>query len=80
VLDVPLPETISTPRWLEYLNQNTLANTIAEIGEDHVFFSVDYPYESNEDACDWYGGIQMNQNTMRAVALENAKKSLRNTR
>ncbi|GME25183.1 hypothetical protein GTA08_BOTSDO03419 [Neofusicoccum parvum] len=32
---------------------STVRDTIEEMGEDRVLWSVDYPYESNEDAADW---------------------------
>lgn len=55
-------------------NQSTMKNTIEELGESHVLFSVDYPYESNEDAADWFDGMQMNENTREALAYGNAKR------
>jgi len=57
--------------------ESTLRNTIEEMGEGKVMFSVDYPYESNEDAADWFDGLQMNENSRRAIASENAKRLLK---
>ncbi|VUC22712.1 unnamed protein product [Clonostachys rosea] len=54
--------------------ESTMRNTIDEMGEARVLFSVDYPYESNEDAADWFDGLQINENTRRAVAYENASR------
>ncbi|EUC48288.1 hypothetical protein COCMIDRAFT_34165 [Bipolaris oryzae ATCC 44560] len=54
--------------------ESTMRNTIDEMGESCVLFSVDYPYESNEDATDWFDGIQMNENTREAIGWENAKR------
>lgn len=45
-----------------------------ELGEDHVMFSVDYPYESQEDAADWYDSLELNQNTRQKMGYENAKR------
>ncbi|KAL1851904.1 hypothetical protein Plec18167_007595 [Paecilomyces lecythidis] len=56
--------------------ESTMKNTIDEMGEGRMLFSVDYPYESNEDAADWFDGLQINENTRRAVAWENAKRLL----
>jgi len=55
----------------------TLKNTIEEMGEGRVLFSVDYPYESNEDAADWFDGLAFNENTRAAVGWENARALLR---
>ncbi|KAK9327537.1 hypothetical protein V1520DRAFT_299219, partial [Lipomyces starkeyi] len=54
--------------------ESTMRNTIDEMGESRVLFSVDYPYESNEDAADWFDGMQMNENTRKAIGWENAKR------
>jgi predicted TIM-barrel fold metal-dependent hydrolase len=54
--------------------ESTLRNTIDEMGEARTLFSVDYPYESNEDAADWFDGLQINENTRQAVAWGNAKR------
>ncbi|KAJ9622085.1 hypothetical protein H2203_006966 [Taxawa tesnikishii (nom. ined.)] len=57
--------------------ESTLRNTLEELGEGRVLFSVDYPYESNEEASDWFDGLQMNENTRRQIASENAKRWLK---
>lgn len=54
--------------------ESTMRNTIDELGESRTLFSVDYPYESNEDAADWFDGMQMNENTRRAIGYENAQR------
>jgi predicted TIM-barrel fold metal-dependent hydrolase len=56
--------------------ESTLKNTIEEMGEGRVLFSVDYPYESNEDAADWFDALQMNENTREVVARGNAMRLL----
>lgn len=55
---------------------STLRNTVEEMGESKTIFSVDYPYESNEDAAEWFDGMALNENTRRAVGWENAKRLL----
>lgn len=54
--------------------ESTLKCTIEELGESRVMFSVDYPFESNEEASDWFDGLAMNDNTKRALASGNAKR------
>ncbi|KAK0113446.1 hypothetical protein ONS95_013704 [Cadophora gregata] len=54
--------------------ESTMRNTIDEMGESRVLFSVDYPYESNEDAADWFDGMQLNENTRSAIGWENARR------
>jgi predicted TIM-barrel fold metal-dependent hydrolase len=56
--------------------ESTLKNTIEEMGESRTLFSVDYPYESNEDTADWFDGMQINENTREALASGNAKRLL----
>lgn len=56
---------------------STLRNTVEEMGEGRVMFSVDYPYESNEDAADWFDGMAMNENSRAAIGWENAKRLLK---
>jgi predicted TIM-barrel fold metal-dependent hydrolase len=53
---------------------STLQAAIAEMGESRVLYSVDYPYESNEEQADWFDGLPLNENTRRQLASENAKK------
>ncbi|KIW23937.1 uncharacterized protein PV07_09684 [Cladophialophora immunda] len=54
--------------------ESTLRNTLEEMGEARTLFSVDYPYESNEDAADWFDGLQFNENTRNAIGYENARR------
>ncbi|KAL4742148.1 amidohydrolase 2 [Aspergillus similis] len=53
---------------------STMRTTIDELGESRVMFSVDYPYESNEDAADWFDGLELNENTRMAIASGNATR------
>jgi gamma-resorcylate decarboxylase len=53
--------------------ESTLQAAIAEMGESRVLYSVDYPYESNEEQADWFDGLPLNENTRRQLASENAK-------
>lgn len=38
-------------------NTNVLKYVISEIGVDRLMFSVDYPYETFELACNWFDGL-----------------------
>lgn len=55
---------------------STLRNTIEELGESRVMFSVDYPYESNEDAADWFDALELNENSRAAISNGNAIRLL----
>ncbi|KAH8805267.1 amidohydrolase 2 [Xylogone sp. PMI_703] len=73
---------------MEYLQQNfyatmagirresTVRNTIEEMGENKVLYSVDYPFDSNEVSADWFDSLHLNANTRRNIASENAKALL----
>lgn len=37
-----------------FFNDPALKNTLEVLGEDRVLFSADYPFESMQDAADWY--------------------------
>ena len=54
--------------------ESALKNMVEEMGETRVIFSVDYPYESNEDTADWFDGLEMNENTKEALAWSNTKR------
>ena len=56
---------------------STLHAGIAEMGESRVLFSVDYPYESNEEQADWFDSLPLATSTHRALASENAKRILK---
>lgn len=56
--------------------ESTMKNAIAEMGESRVMFSVDYPYESNEDASDWFDGLPLPRSSQEAIGCRNAKKFL----
>jgi predicted TIM-barrel fold metal-dependent hydrolase len=48
--------------------------TLAEMGEDRVLFTSDYPFVSNEDQADWFDGVEgMGVRTKRKIASGNAR-------
>lgn len=56
---------------------STVQNTIREMGEDRVMWSVDYPYESNEDAADWFDYVEgLGVKTKEKLGWENAERIL----
>ncbi|KAK9419317.1 putative Amidohydrolase-related domain-containing protein [Seiridium unicorne] len=54
---------------------STVRDTIDEMGEDRVMWSVDYPYESNEDAANWFDYVEgLGVRTKQKLAWENAER------
>lgn len=55
---------------------STVLDTILEIGEDRVLFSVDYPYESNEDTANWFDQVEGmgSTATKKKLGWENAER------
>lgn len=76
-------------RVTEYFNENFLVTTsghfdslalgyaIETIGADRVLFSVDYPYETMEDAAQWFDTAPLNHNDARKIGHENAARIFR---
>ncbi|KAK7416781.1 hypothetical protein QQX98_004974 [Neonectria punicea] len=52
----------------------TLEYCITEIGADRILFSIDYPFESFGDACDWYDGVKLGGDDVKKIGKDNAKK------
>ncbi|KAK2768872.1 hypothetical protein FQN54_000732 [Arachnomyces sp. PD_36] len=69
----------------EYFNENiwittsghfsttTLNFCMAEVSSDRILFSVDYPFEHFNDACDWFDQTEMNTRDRAKIGRENAK-------
>jgi gamma-resorcylate decarboxylase len=57
-------------------NFHTLAlnNTLAEVGADHVLFSIDYPYESMREAADWFDNASISEDDRGKIGRGNAEK------
>lgn len=54
---------------------STVTNTIEEMGEDRVMWSVDYPYESNEDAANWFDAVEgLGVTTKKKIGWANAER------
>ncbi|KOS21965.1 hypothetical protein ESCO_002307 [Escovopsis weberi] len=53
----------------------TLEYCIDQMGADRILFSIDYPFESFSDACDWYNGVTLrNPENVTKIGRDNAKK------
>ncbi|RDA88268.1 hypothetical protein CP532_0304 [Ophiocordyceps camponoti-leonardi (nom. inval.)] len=57
----------------------TLQFCMAEVGADRILFSIDYPFESFADACEWYDGLPINLIDKVKMGRENAQKLLKVT-
>lgn len=54
---------------------STTQCTLAEMGEERVLYSVDYPFQSNEDSADWFDGVEgLGVETKKKIARTNAKR------
>ncbi|KAF4434214.1 2,3-dihydroxybenzoate decarboxylase [Colletotrichum fructicola Nara gc5] len=47
---------------------------MTEVGADKILFSIDYPFESFADGCDWYDALPINVVDKRKIGRDNAKK------
>ena len=54
----------------------SLRCALEAMGEDHVLFSIDYPYESSKEAGDWLNGVDLSAATLAKVAKGNAMRLL----
>jgi predicted TIM-barrel fold metal-dependent hydrolase len=51
--------------------------TLMAMGVDNVLFSVDWPYESNRTAADWFAHLQISDQDKEKIAHLNAERVLR---
>jgi gamma-resorcylate decarboxylase len=56
-----------------FFSTPALYATIAGIGEDRVLFSVDYPFESMQQAAAWFDDATINENTREKIGRTNAE-------
>ena len=47
---------------------------MAEVGADRILFSIDYPFETFEDACVWFDEAELNLTDRLKIGRENAKR------
>jgi gamma-resorcylate decarboxylase len=50
----------------------TLVDAIAEVGEDRIMFSVDYPFEDTSEATEWFDRAEITEEQRRKIGRENA--------
>ena len=55
----------------------TLVDAIAEVGADHVLFSVDYPFEETADAAEWFDAVPIPERDRLSIGGENAIRLLK---
>ena len=68
----------------EYLRENvyittsgnfrtpTLLSTMLEVGSDRIMYSVDYPFETHEDASRWFDNCEISENDRKKIGRDNA--------
>ncbi len=71
-------------RMAEYLEDNfyltvsgdfrtpTLVDAMMEVGSDRILFSVDYPFETVEEACTWFDALHISDRDKRKIGRTNA--------
>ncbi|EXJ65518.1 2,3-dihydroxybenzoate decarboxylase [Cladophialophora yegresii CBS 114405] len=52
----------------------TLHFCMTEVSADRILFSIDYPFESFADACEWYDNAEINEVDRRKMGKENARR------
>ncbi|KAM4065653.1 amidohydrolase [Hirsutella rhossiliensis] len=56
-----------------HFSTTTLQFCMAEVGADRILFSIDYPFESFDDACSWYDDMSLNVGDKKKIGRDNAK-------
>ncbi len=51
-----------------------LLNTMLEISSDRILFSTDYPYESSQEAAEWFDDCPISEPDRVKIGRENAAK------
>lgn len=59
-----------------HFNTDDFKSAIAAFGPDRVMFSVDYPYEDNSDAANWFDQLALPTDLKEKIAYGNAKNLL----
>ncbi|PHH72034.1 hypothetical protein CDD82_6199 [Ophiocordyceps australis] len=57
-----------------HFSTTTLQFCMAEIGAHRILFSIDYPFESFGQACDWYNGVELKPEDKLAIGRQNAER------
>jgi 2,3-dihydroxybenzoate decarboxylase len=53
--------------------------TLAALGEDHVLFSVDYPFESSLSAAEFMDSVSLTEHVREKINYKNAQRVLKMT-
>ncbi|PYH62540.1 amidohydrolase family protein [Aspergillus niger CBS 101883] len=57
-----------------HFSTTTLNFCMAEVGVDRILFSIDYPFETFEDACVWFDGAELNLSDKAKIGRDNAAR------
>lgn len=57
-----------------HFSSTTLNFCMAELSSDRILFSIDYPFETFSDACDWFDTTELSVTDRLKIGRENAKK------
>jgi 2,3-dihydroxybenzoate decarboxylase len=60
-----------------HFSTTTLNFCMAEVGADRILFSIDYPFETFGDACEWFDAAELNLVDKAKIGRENAKRLFR---
>jgi predicted TIM-barrel fold metal-dependent hydrolase len=52
----------------------TLLSTMLEVGSDRIMYSVDYPFETHEDAAGWFDKCEISEADRKKIGRENARR------
>jgi 2,3-dihydroxybenzoate decarboxylase len=60
-----------------HFSSTTLNFCMNEIGADRILFSIDYPFESFADGCDWFDNMEISDTDRYKIGTGNAKELLK---
>ena len=58
-------------------NTPMLEHVLKVMGPEHVMYAVDYPYEDPVEANEWFNTLELDQDVLKAIAYDNAKRLLK---
>lgn len=56
-----------------HFSSAALSLCLTEVGASRVLFSIDYPFESFSDACNWFDDVELNDVDKKAIGKKNAQ-------
>lgn len=75
----PLIEYMQENVWITTSGQHrdtALWNTIMEFGSDKIMFATDFPFESIQEACEWFDACSISDNDKKKIGRDNIIKLL----